>query len=259
MARLPSNLPTLLRAAGLKVVEVPGWEKRGRPGAFNPVGILCHHTVTGTNWTDSAVVNLLRNGRRDLAGPLAQFGLGRDGTVYVVAAGRANHAGKAKSSGTVAAGDGNGLYVGIEAFNDGVREPYPPEQYDAYVRLAAFLCQRVTGNSVQTVRGHKETSVTGKVDPRFSMDTFRADVARVLAGNTAPAPKPDPAPALRAEAIHAIATDADKAARRALAAFTDPGMDPDTAGELKHARDLINQAIRVLQALPDWPGSKAAK
>lgn len=180
---LPADLPSRLRAAGLKVVETPGWETRGRPastGSFNPVGVLCHHTATGPSSSDEAVIRLLIGGRSDLPGPLCHFGLGRDGTVYVIAAGRANHAGTAKASGTVAAGDGNTLYIGIEAFNSGTGEPWPQVQLDAYALLCAVLSKEVTHNSVQTVRGHKETSVTGKIDPTFDMDAFRGKVAEAL-------------------------------------------------------------------------------
>lgn len=193
MANLPSNLPEILRDAGLKVVEVDGWRGRGRPGAFSPVGVLCHHTATRKSSSDAAVVRLLRVGRSDLPGPLSQIGLARDGTVYLIAAGRANHAGRAKASGTVAAGDGNELYVGIEAFNDGVGEPWPIVQRDAYELLCAVLSVKVTGNSVNTVRGHKETSVTGKIDPRFSMPAFREAVGAEMTRlkNPKPAPKPE--------------------------------------------------------------------
>ena len=197
--RLPDNLPAILRAEGLKVEEVDDWRSRGRPassGGFAPVGVLCHHTATGKSSSKSAVLNLLVRGRSDLPGPLCQLGLDRDGTVYIVAAGRANHAGKAKASGTVAAGDGNRLYIGIEAFNDGRGEKWPAVQYDAYVTLAAALCKHITGNSAQTVRGHKETSVTGKIDPTFDMGDFRERVAERLADKAEPpaTPKPDPGP-----------------------------------------------------------------
>lgn len=187
-----TNLADVLREAGLKVVEVDGWKTRGRPtstGSFDPVGVLCHHTATGKSSSDASVVNLLVRGRSDLPGPLAQLGLARDGTVYVVAAGRANHAGTAKASGTVGAGDGNALYVGIEAFNDGRGEPWPAAQYDAYVRLCATLSLKITGSSANTVRGHKETSVTGKIDPTFDMGVFRVRVAKAM--NATPEPKPE--------------------------------------------------------------------
>lgn len=173
------DLADVCREAGLTVREVPGWKTRGRPastGGFDPVGVLVHHTATSKATSDQAVVDLLVRGRSDLPGPLCQLGLGRDGTVYVIAAGRANHAGTAKASGTVAAGDGNALYLGIECFHAGPNEPWSKPQYDALVRLCAVLSLRVTGGSVATVRGHKETSVTGKIDPTFDMSKFRDDV-----------------------------------------------------------------------------------
>jgi hypothetical protein len=39
-------LADVLRAAGCTVVELAGWQNRGRPGSFGPVkGVLCHHTA----------------------------------------------------------------------------------------------------------------------------------------------------------------------------------------------------------------------
>lgn len=180
MTNLPDNLPDLLRKHGLNVKTIDGWRYRGRPastGGFSPVGVLCHHTATPKSSSVDAVNHLLVVGRSDLPGPLCHLSLGRDGTVYVIAAGRANHAGVAKASGTVAAGDGNELYIGIEAMNDGVGEPWPDAQFNAYVLLCAALCVEITKNSYKTVRAHKETSVTGKVDPRFDMNVFREKVA----------------------------------------------------------------------------------
>ena len=180
MYQLPADTPKILRAAGLKLTALPGWKTRGRPpstGGFSPVGVLCHHTATTVAWTIAAVLRLLTGGRTGLPGPLAQFGLGRNGRVYLIAAGRANHAGTARAAGTVAAGDGNELYIGIEAFNSGTGEAWPNVQYDAYVLLAAALSVFITKNSYKTVHGHKETSTTGKIDPTFDMDLFRKRVA----------------------------------------------------------------------------------
>jgi endonuclease/exonuclease/phosphatase (EEP) superfamily protein YafD len=198
MTNLPNNLPTILRSHGLKVVEIDGWQDRGRPastGGFNPVGVLCHHTASADN--GRAAIPLLVQGRSDLAGPLCQLSLDRQGIVYIVAAGRANHAGVAKASGTVSGGDGNTLYIGIEAQNLGTGEHWPKAQYDAYVLLAAVLSVEITGNSAQTVRAHKETSITGKIDPAgptpyeptFDMDKFRLRVAAQMKAITQK-PKP---------------------------------------------------------------------
>src|SRR5690606_25838951 len=88
-----------LRAAGLKVVEVDGWKNRGRPastGHFDPKGAsTVHHTGSLTSASNPAAgLSLLINGRSDLPGPLCQIATAYDGTVYVIAAGRANHAGR---------------------------------------------------------------------------------------------------------------------------------------------------------------------
>lgn len=206
--RLPANTPAILRSYGLKVTPIPGWRKRGRPastGGFDPVGVLVHHTATPVTWAIAAVLRLLTGGRTDLPGPLAQFGLGRKGRVYLIAAGRANHAGKAKASGTVASGDGNTLYMGIEAFNDGVGEKWNRIQYNALVLLCAVLSVEITKNSVNTVRGHKETSTTGKIDPTFDMDQFRARVEAKMRELTAPPAPPAPEKTSRGGRIdHAI-------------------------------------------------------
>lgn len=194
--RLPSTLPATLKAAGLTVIEVEGWQTRGRPsstGGFNPKGVLCHHTATSPKTSNAAVVNLLVKGRSDLPGPLCHFGLRRDGAVYIIASGRANHAGKAKASGNMPSGDGNELYIGIEAFNDGVHEAWSTKQKHAYAVLCAVLSVKITKNSSASVRGHKETSVTGKIDPTFDMGAFRSAVATNIKALTAPKPPPKPA------------------------------------------------------------------
>ena len=57
------------------------------------------------------------NGRPDLAGPLCNVMVGRDNTMFVVAAGRANHAG----SGGWRGRSGNSTVYGIERENTGYR------------------------------------------------------------------------------------------------------------------------------------------
>lgn len=167
---LPKDLPARLRAAGLTVVEIDGWETRGRPastGGFDPVGVLNHHTgASALGWLKRRLLAycrfLFRIGRPDLPAPLCQLSLGRDGTVYVGAAGRANHAGTAKSSGSVAAGDGNSLYGGIEWQLSGT-EKIPAVMYAAGATVNAVLLD-IFGSSVQAVSCHYQTSVTGKWD-----------------------------------------------------------------------------------------------
>lgn len=176
-----ADLATAVRKSGLHVVELDGWRTRTRPastGGFSPRGVLCHHTASSRNDREYAVW-MATVGRSDLPAPLCQLALDRNGTVYICAAGRANHAGDARSSGPMPGGDGNSMYVGIEAMNTG-SEGWTGTQRDAYVRLCAALCNHY-GWPATHVRGHRETSLTGKVDPGgLDLDKFRADVARQM-------------------------------------------------------------------------------
>lgn len=174
------DLPEACRKSGLRVVVTAGWRNRGRPGgmaSIAPEGIDCHHTATSSratgNYPTMSIVRDGRPGRPPLPGPLAQLGLGRDGTVYVIAAGRANHAGPTD---TVAAS--NSHAIGIEAEHPGVGS-WPQVQYDAYVALCAALTEHY-GLPTSRVRGHKEIAVPRgrKPDPNFNMDDFRKRVQR---------------------------------------------------------------------------------
>jgi hypothetical protein len=182
-------LPAVLTNAGLKVALVPGWEDRGRAEAGETFGVICHHTgVRGTS--NMPTLNALINGRAAspgapaLSGPLAQLGLGRDGTFYVVAAGKANHAGAGIWQGITA---GNTHFIGIEAENGGSDDdPWPEVQLDAYRRGVAAILKHI-GRGVDFCAGHKEYAPGRKDDPSFNMDVFRAGVSAIL-GGSAPVP-----------------------------------------------------------------------
>ncbi|MCH8887224.1 MAG: transposase, partial [SAR324 cluster bacterium] len=88
----PGGLISLLTSDGLDVVDssVPP-----RPGQiFEPVGIMLHHTAAGGT-KDVPSLNVVRNGRPGLSGPLAPLLIGRGGTIYVTCdqGGVCNHAG----------------------------------------------------------------------------------------------------------------------------------------------------------------------
>jgi N-acetyl-anhydromuramyl-L-alanine amidase AmpD len=200
-----ARMVAALKAEGVKVQEYRSWRTHNRNsvGAWGGVnGVLIHHTAGADS---TAGLNLVYNGRSDLPGPLAHAFLRKDGTAVLTGNGRANHAGKAArnafnavvnessthpkpsaSSGTV---DGNAHFYGIEIANLGNgRDPYPAVQYDAAVRWAAAIC-RAHGWSADSVVGHKETSVEGKIDPSFDMNKFRSDVAKRLKGSASAAQK----------------------------------------------------------------------
>jgi hypothetical protein len=167
LKHLPDDLPKRLRAAGLTVIEVDDWRENGRDSGDGPVGVLNHHTGSfdkiGDLADDLAYARwLFSKGRPDLAPPLCNIALSAEGTVYLGAKGRAYHGGMAKASGSVAAGDANYLYVGIEWMLSGT-QVIPAGMMKAGATLNAVLTQWM-GNSVQTVSCHYQTSVTGKWD-----------------------------------------------------------------------------------------------
>ena len=187
-------MPSVLLEAGLKVALTNGWEARGRAEMGVIRGILCHHTA-GARQGNMPTLGLLINGRQDLPGPLAQLGLGRDGTFYVIAAGRANHAGAGSWRGIET---GNASFIGIEAENTGVAndQPWPEAQMSAFRRGVAALLGHL-GLPPEACAGHKEYALPRgrKIDPSFDMNGFRAGVAGILSGSI---PTPPPIPAVEA-------------------------------------------------------------
>lgn len=185
------DLADAARKSGLVVIELPNWKSNESPGGFAPDGVLNHHTAAFDPTNDpnddyAYAMHMAFTGRSDLPPPNCNLALSAECVVYVAAAGNANHAGPARASGPMPpASDGNVIYIGIEAMNSGSQgwsslgldaAGKQITQYEAYVRLNAALCDHY-GWPATHVRGHKETSVTGKIDPTFDMDQMRTDVA----------------------------------------------------------------------------------
>lgn len=170
-------LPDTLRAHGLTVHETPGWQNRGS-STLNPSGVVCHHTASAAG-SDHPALGTVINGRPDLNGPLCNVLLARNGDCYIIAAGTANHAGTGGWRGL----SGNSSVLGIEAENNGVGEPWPAHQIDAYVRLCAAMCDG-GGFTPDTVCYHREWAPTRKPDPAGpgipSGDEWRRRVAEAL-------------------------------------------------------------------------------
>lgn len=175
------GLPGILARTGYPVVEVAGWRTRGFNGRSLAAvrGIVPHHTATP--WTrpgDYPSLALVRDGRTGVPGPLAQLGLGRSGTWYVIAAGWANHAGVVQPS--LEATHANAYALGIEAEAAGTGDPrdWPEPQMDSYAKGCRVLADAY-GVPIGRVLAHKEICYpTGrKSDPSFNMAAFRARVA----------------------------------------------------------------------------------
>lgn len=171
-------LPRVLEDAGLKVAPVDGWESRGRREMGAVLGIICHLTACPAKGNMPSL-NILIKGRPDLPGPLAQLGLGRDGTYYIIAAGLCNHAGAGSWQGITT---GNSNFIGIEAENTGAsNDPWPAVQIDAYQRGCAAILRHI-GRGAEYCCGHKEYALPKgrKQDPNFDMNAFRAAVSDLL-------------------------------------------------------------------------------
>lgn len=196
-------LEQALSNAGLKVAVQPGWKTRGHGDVGTIKGVMCHHTAGSKNGNMPSL-GVVTNGTKKLAGPLAQLGLGRDGTFYVIAAGKCSHAGRGEWKGHP---DGihNSSFIGIEAENTGGTHnpprtrpekdppydlPWPAEQMDAYQRGVAAILKHI-GQDESMCCGHKEYALKKgrKIDPTFDMDDFRKGVAAILKG-TATIPPP---------------------------------------------------------------------
>jgi hypothetical protein len=191
-------MPEVLENGGLKVALVDGWQIRGIGDVGRTMGVICHHTAGGRKGNMPSL-EVLIHGRPNLNGPLAQLGLGRDGTYYVIAAGRCQHAGKGSWQGIVT---GNTNFIGIEAENTGLPDDaWPAVQVDAYQRGVAAILKHV-GLTAAECAGHKEFAPGRKFDPTFDMNAFRASVEGILSGAT---PQPPPIPAFEPSAPGAAA------------------------------------------------------
>lgn len=177
-------LPDILARANIKYAEQPEWRTRGRAEMGIVRGVMIHHTA-GSPVGNMPSLDLLTRGRSDLAGPLAQLGLGRDGTFYIIAAGRANHAGIGVWRGITS---GNSSFIGIEVENTGKEgDTYPEAQLDALRRGVAAILKQI-GADATMVCGHKEYAPQRKIDPLWNMAEFREKVSALLRADVPPAP-----------------------------------------------------------------------
>lgn len=184
-------MPDVLLKAGLRVAESEGWRDRGIEEMGNVRGVMVHHTATASAIEGNMpTLRILERGRPApdrLRGPLCNLGLGRDGTWYVIAAGKGNHAGPGRFRNITA---GNRSFIGIEAEHPGdPKIPWPDAQMTSYQRGVAALLGRLAA-PVDMCVAHKEWAPGRKVDPCFDMGEFRTAVSGWLAGKPPPPPVP---------------------------------------------------------------------
>ena len=172
------GLATRLRDMGLRVNEVEGWRSRGSE-SFHPRGAVTHHTAGPPPSSGKAPsLNIVINGRSDLSGPLCNIYMDYEGTMYTVAAGRANHAG-IPDGGSCRGMTGNSSAWGFEIEHQGAS---PLDDERAEIAAAAqAACIKGTADADMVVY-HKEWAPSRKPDLATapSPDEHRARVAHYL-------------------------------------------------------------------------------
>ncbi|MBB3665929.1 hypothetical protein FB384_004888 [Prauserella sediminis] len=177
-----------MKARGFRVVFEPGWERRGNGMSPAYTGDIVHHTATGFA---NSNLSILIHGRSDLPGPLCNFTTWADGTLGVIAAFPANHAGASGGRNTrplPVTRSFNKYVLGNEIAYPGT-EPMTDAQYHTATTLSAVINEVLGHKDDAHTKAHAETSVTGKWDPgrgngvTYDMNAFRSIVRKAMHGN----------------------------------------------------------------------------
>jgi hypothetical protein len=196
----PVWLADVLGAAlGDRLVVEPGWEQCGTGGTMGDIfGVMIHHTANSRE-----TVEVIRDGRPDLAGPLSQCLIKPSGKCHLIAVGPCNHAGIGDYPG-VGRNRGNERLIGFECAWPTIG---PGGSYDPHERWpdAQIITMRDATAAVLKKLGYDQTHVIGhkdyatappnvKWDPgNLSMEWFRQEVGKDLRGEFDSEPPKPPA------------------------------------------------------------------
>jgi hypothetical protein len=185
-----------LRRHGVVVHFHPGWEWRGNGQTSAYAGGVMHHTGAAFD----GGFDVLVNGRADLPGPLCNSNGWADGSITIIAAHPANHAGAAGGSWARPFPDTrnfNRMVWGHEIMFPGT-VPMTRAQYRSALILGGVISGILGRPNPEWIRLHYETSVTGKWDfgagrghgVWFPGATYRRDIWPAL-NDGAPSPSPE--------------------------------------------------------------------
>lgn len=203
-------LADVLHEAGLNVVEQPGWTLRGRPMEAIE-GTVTHHTASPIGSRIEVDLAVCTNGTNGTPGPISQILIARDATVYVIAAGKANHAGAGgpipgwlPESPPGQLSVANARTIGLECVNNGIGEAWSPWLLDAMEIANAAILAHIDVDESRALT-HQEWAPRRKIDPAgptagrvatlpgrstWDPNAWRARIAERL--QPAPAPEPPP-------------------------------------------------------------------
>lgn len=178
-------LPGVLRAAGLTVHEIDGWQDRGHTDdqmyqryGFAPQAVVFHHDGSPPGDSPGGLQWLIDGfASSDDDNFDAQCWVDRYGVWHAIAAGYAQHAGAGGGWGAIPSGMGNPRSLGVETdHTDG--ETWPPAQLASVRTGMAAICAARGWDPARCVVGHKEYAPGRKTDPDgVDMDAFRREVA----------------------------------------------------------------------------------
>lgn len=166
-----------LRAAGLVVVEYPGWKQRAAPGAFAPKAVMWHHDASAAGPSPNMPRLIAEMGNGSTPPPLSQVWVDTAGVWHLTGGGRANHAGRGRGWGRVRADQGNTDAIGIETDHT-VGEAWPAAQLTSLRRGTRVLLDHMGADASDSLCGHKEYAPDRKIDPvGLDMNAERRTVA----------------------------------------------------------------------------------
>jgi hypothetical protein len=198
-----TGLASRLRSYGITVVEVDGWQSRGS-SSFTPRGSVNHHTAGSANGATPSL-NTCIYGRSDLPGPLCNVMQSRepDGNdkAYVVAAGRANHAGDGGWRGL----SGNSSVYGLEIEHTGTSSISESRRVIASTIHAAMI----DGKAGPDMCCQHFEWTSRKIDLATEVDVngWRNRIANALASGGMPNPEPLPPPPPLEEDMYLVQGD----------------------------------------------------
>jgi hypothetical protein len=207
----PAAVLAALKATGLPLIAVPGWDHTDLGGwagaAWNPHGVLLHHTANGGATGDAPSLGwVIRN--EFFPTRACNVLISRTGIVHLITAWGCFHAGGggplAIDGFTMPADQGNAFLFGIEIESKGLDakvtastsevDGFTPAQVRAAAKVAAALC-KLLGKTETAVIRHRDWAPGRKTDVLQPLAFWRAliktELHPVLA---APAPAARPAP-----------------------------------------------------------------